>query len=61
MTKTFQVGDEYYYTVDGKTNKFKVVECKIQAFDGDRVYSVRWVESKQAWTKAITSHNVEYI
>jgi hypothetical protein len=58
--KSYKPGDEYDYTVDGKIFKFKVVECK-DAFDGQRVHSVRWVESKQAWTKAITSHRVENI
>jgi hypothetical protein len=58
--RTLNPGDEYNYTVDGRTNRFKVVECT-EGFDGERVLSVRWIESRQSWTKAITSHSVKNI
>lgn len=56
MPKVYKVGDEYLYTVDGKTCKFKIVE-----FAGERIYSIRWVNSRQAWTKSITSHKLEWL
>ncbi len=54
--KHYNIGDEYSYEVDGKICKFKIVE-----FSGERVHSIRWIKSRKAWTKAITSHKLEWL